>query len=444
MAGTLTHFYVMREYLAKIEGFKIDGEFTFAKEEIKEEINRMSTEYGHILEQEGTLPPKPNIVQYEKIRQSTTSANDKYSAAFLGATGPDIFYMPTLRSAVQNKAVKYGKKAILLAPAIPCVAPELATISTMSFSADKAKKLFHFSDYMHYKNGALFVKNLYEYAQTISNEADKEHVVWLCKGFLSHIATDLVIHPFVNSLVGKYQEHIIQEVSVPGVDSLLMKVLVADPFSLAQDIAASTQDYITTGDFEYKGEYKKKNWKWVAKKTSSLAFYAHNLIEMGQDYYVIHDLWKELNIEGREVMLTHRIKGHIDVLSKAFSSALTKTYNPIEKLEDYEADIASYLDYFVSEKSAVSLTLNLYPDIVLNGKFSYKNAIKHKGGGSEFKKFTERAVLLTHEMIELMKQGNWNDLLSPWNLDTGLKTECKVEENEIKIDFKNYDKVFMG
>lgn len=334
MAGTLAHFHVMKEYLEKHENIVLDGDFTF-KIEDWEDVVRSS--------------------ELEAFREE--EKNDVYSSAMLGATGPDIFYMPTLIS-----------------------------ISGEDYS--------HYSDYMHYKNAGLFVKNLYETISEKTTLDGKRHITYLCKGFLSHMATDLVYHPFVNSFVGKYQEHVITKVDVPGPSFL------------------------------------------IDGKMS-----AHNMIEMAQDYYILTELWKGTKLNDKHNMiLTNRIRDHIPFLASVLSKAVDKTYGADTKGLGSIINMQNYLDYFVANASGS--TFEEYPDTILDNKFNYEPAIKHQKGGENIEAFLDKSVKLTKLMIDKMMAEDWDDILKPWNLDTGLYTEVKVDDNEIKINFKNYESVW--
>jgi len=343
MAGTLAHFEVMRRYLSTYEGVTLNGDYTFKIEDLEDRI----------IAPEWPLFRKDVESEWSLYRKETEK--DIYSIAILGSTGPDLFYMPAILSKLH---IFYNYSV--------------------------------FSDYMHYKNAGLFVKNLYETRKEEKNEKLKKNIEYLCKGFLSHMATDLVYHPFVNSFVGKYKEHIITEVDVPGAS------------------------FLVDGNFA-----------------------AHNMIEMAQDYYILTELWKgtDLNI-GHNMILTNRIKDHIPSLARSLFTAIENTY-------DVKSDfisIQNYLTYFVA--NAQGSTFEEYPDTVLDDKFNYQPAIEHIMGGASIEFFLEKSMELTKLMIDKMIEGDWEDILKPWNLDTGLYTEAKVEENEIKINFKNYDSVW--
>ena len=380
MAGTLAHFYVMREYLKNHDknSIDIDGDYTFEKKllkirkagaeqmivELSEENNDYLNEY-----RKGLLENTKQQLKVINAKLDSLSKKDKYASAFLGATGPDIFYMPTVASQIGEHVSWFNNYRSL-------------------------------SDYMHYKNGGLFIKNLYEIRDTMPTSELKNHIEYLCKGFLSHMATDLVYHPFVNSLVGKYQEHLILKVDVPG------------------------PSFIVNGSFA-----------------------AHNLVEQAQDYYILTELWKGTGLDkGHNMILTHRIEGYIPDLAKVLSTAIDKTYD----VKSESSSIENYLEYFLADSSGS--TFEEYPDTILDDKFNYNPAIEHISGGKSIKKFLDRSVELTKLMIDMMipknldnldnLESNWEDILKTWNLDTGLYTEAKVKDNEIKINFKNYESVW--
>jgi hypothetical protein len=331
MAGTMVHFYVMREYLIS-KGAKIDGDYISQSEYAK---YTKSTQ-GYVKEKE----------------------NDVYSSAFLGATGPDIFYMATVFSKMGGN---YG----------------------------------HYSDFMHYKNAGLFIKNLYSLKSEYSSNEHKRHIDYLCKGFISHVATDLVYHPFVNSLVGKYEEHLVKSVDITGIPGFV------------------------DGNFP-----------------------AHLMVEMAQDYYVMNSLWKGTGLDkGHNMILTHRIKDHLVFLAQVINKAIGKTYKETEDIGfSRSVNVQNYLSYFLAD--AGGSTLEEYPDWILDNKFNYKSAIQHQKGGENVEIFLKKSVELTDKMIQAMEAEEWEKLLRPWNLDTGLYTEPKVEDNEIKISFKKYENIW--
>ena len=318
MAGTMTHFCVMKKYYEK-QGVSVNFNNT-----------------------------DPNI-----------------GAGFLGATGPDIFYI----------------------------------------GADYT----HISDYHHYKNCGFFVKNLYE-------GGDKSALVEnLAVGFLSHIATDLVIHPFVNKLVGKYQEHIIKEINIPG------PVIVAGAKSL------------------------------------SSTFFAHNMVEFAQDYYVQTYLFKK-NKDGERhsTLFTYPIKKVRDELVDLMYDAIKFTYNKDIKKNDIDNILGVFMNY-----SNLGLYGNKiqniedHVDYVLDDEYTnYQIFLEHQDDivgiiepteYTTFDRLIDKSVEITELMVNKMKLGgvgDWEDILRPWNLDTGLYTEPTIKDNEIKINFKNYENIW--
>lgn len=303
MAGTLTHFLVMKRYLEE-------------KEE-KEGKKAKKIKFGIL--------------------------NPELSCAFLGSSGPDIFYMKG--------------------------------------------DLGYVSDFHHYKNPGIFVKNL------IESYPNDTNVKALAKGFLCHMATDLVIHPFVNSLVGKYQEHIMKEVDIPGVDMI-------------------------SGNFA-----------------------AHNIVEFAQDYYVHTEVFKNSANPHLSIM-TYGIKDVKSDLTKIFQETIQKTYD----IKPDRKDIGKVLDFFIESNNPFALNIEDHPDIILDDKYMYKPFLEHQekinssytDENSTFNKLVTKAVHLTGEMIQKMENTQWNDIIKTWNLDTGLQTVPSIQNNKIQLSFKSY------
>lgn len=323
MAGTLSHFLVMKRYLEEKEGKKIEISN-------KQDVN--------------------------------------IATAFLGSTGPDIFYI-----------------------------------------SGKSQKI---SDFHHYKNPGLFIKNVY-----YSNPSD-ELVVSFVKGFLSHMATDLVIHPFVNSLVGKYQEHIIKKIDIPGFDVISRK------------------------------------------------FNAHNAVEQAQDYYVFtyvfeknkDDLLHIRNTTRHEVIFTYKIEEKKSEIAKFFRKGIEKTYGLDLSIEQIERGLNSFIDVTLSSINPFNnvsiINIEDHTDIILDDEYkNYKIFLEHKAllddnefqdESSTFMKLIDASVDLADNMIKEATSGNWDNITKPWNLDTGLCTEINFNEESqaVEIEFEKYESVY--
>ena len=312
MAATLTHFYIVREYLKK-----------------------------------------------QGIEVSFNNKDPFYAAAFLGATGPDLFYMRDGHNYISN---------------------------------------FH-----HYKNPGIFVKILYDNQKGKSEEYIKLSNYFI-QGFLSHMAADLVIHPFVNSLVGKYQEHLVTSVEIPG-------------------------PVLPGGSLE--------------TPTLSDKFCAHNIVEFAQDYYVQTYLFKKNTYFKRtSTMFTYAIEKQYKVMGDILFDAIQATYN-IDVPRD---DIDSVLDFYCDKYQSVDIQDHV--DMVIEDEYKhFEIFLQHieeedafKQGSSSFDKLLTRAINLTASMVAEGK--NFNKIMKPWNLDTGLYTQVKVEKNAIKLNLNNYESVW--
>jgi hypothetical protein len=316
MAGTLTHFYIMKKYL--------------------EEKKRKTIHFGE---------QTPEIAHY-----------------FLGATGPDIFYV----------GAEYK----------------------------------HISNYHHYKNVGLFIKKLYE--------VNDRYVRNLAKGFLSHMAADLVIHPFVNSLVGKYQEHLITSIEIPGATI------------------------------------------WAGPARLSDSFYAHNMVEFAQDYYVQTKIFiKNKFLKRHDSLFTYGIFPNGKKDSTKLAKHLQVAIQAVYKENDLSTEnIRHILEVFESDFWPVGdgkpQNIEDHVDYVLDDEYkNYQIFLEHKDKitqtfkdeESSFEKLVDQAVELTDKLIEDADSGEWDDILQPWNLDTGLYTQVKVENNAIKFNLNNYESI---
>ena len=316
MAGTITHFLVMKKYF---------------------ERNGVSVPFG---------------------------TEDPYlSSAFLGSTGPDIFYIGA------------GQR--------------------------------HISDFHHYKNAGLFVKNLFE-----MSGGKGSHGGALALGFLCHMATDLVIHPFVNSLVGKYEEHIISRIEIPGP-------------SIPGGSPTLSQDFV-----------------------------AHNIVEFAQDYYVHAHIFKNNStFKAHDSIFTYGIEPIRQELTSLMQNTIQKTYG----LTIGAKEINEILGVFMKDNTlgitSQSKIQNIedHVDYVLDDEYkNYQIFLQHQkeisgildNENSTFMKLVDKAVEVTELMVADMLSGNWDDIIRPWNLDTGLYTEPKVENNEIKLSFKKYENIW--
>jgi len=314
MAGTITHFFVMKKYLEEKRGINVT--------------------YAH--------------------------DNPLWGSYFLGSTGPDIFYMKG--------------------------------------------DFEHISDFHHYKNAGLFVKNLVE-----TNPQDL-HVKFLAMGFLCHMATDLVLHPFVNSLVGKYQEHIVTSIEIPGLT------------------------IHTPND--------------INKMTLSKKMVAHNMVEFAQDYYVHTYIWKNNSVfKAHSSIFTYGIDPVIPKLSKVLSETIKKSYDINAQADDIESILAFYGTTYMP----IGVNIEGHVDQVLDDEYiNYQIFLQHKNDihgildneNSTFMKLIDKAVEITEMMIKKMEAGKWDDILRPWNLDTGLYTEPIVKDNKITLGFKKYENIW--
>jgi len=315
MAGTMTHFCVMKKYFES-RGLKVNF-----------------------------------------------NSDDPYQGAgFLGSTGPDIFYI--------------------------------------------GDDYTHISDYHHYKNCGLFVKNLYEGGgKSLLSER-------LAMGFICHMATDLVIHPFVNRLVGKYQEHIITSINIPG-------PIIPTPAI-----------------------------------TLSNAFFAHNMVEFAQDYYVQTYLFdKNRAFQRHSTLFTYPIKEVRKELVDLMYDAIKSTYNQTIDKSDINDILGVFMEY---DNLGISgnkpQNIEDHVDYVLDDEYTnYQIFLEHQKDitgvlqptdYSTFDELLDKAVTVTDIMVKNMLSGNWDKLLRPWNLDTGLYTESTIEDNEIKISFKKYENIW--
>ena len=318
MAGTITHFLVMKKY------FKRNG---------------ISVPFG---------------------------TEDPYlSSAFLGSTGPDIFYIGA------------GQE--------------------------------HISDFHHYKNAGLFVKNLFG----ISG-GKGSHGGALALGFLCHMATDLVIHPFVNSLVGKYQEHIVKEIQIPGAPIGL----------IGTSLSLSAQ------------------------------FVAHNMVEMAHDYYVHTHIFKNNStFKAHDSIFTYGIKPIRSELTSLMHSTIQKTYGLNVTKSEINEILGVFMNYNNLGIGSGNKIQNIedHVDYVIDDEYkNYQIFLQHQkeisgildNENSTFMKLVDKSVEVTELMVADMLSGNWDDIIRPWNLDTGLYTEPKVENNEIKLSFKKYENIW--
>ncbi|WP_428737059.1 zinc dependent phospholipase C family protein [Sulfurimonas sp.] len=321
MAGTLTHFYVMKKYL---------------------EYKKNKT--VHFGEQ------TPETAHY-----------------FLGATGPDIFYV----------GAEYK----------------------------------HISNYHHYKNVGLFIKKLYE--------VNDRYVRNLAKGFLSHMAADLVIHPFVNSLVGKYQEHLITSIEIPGATI------------------------------------------WAGPARLSSSFYAHNMVEFAQDYYVQTNVFKQQK-RPHNSLFTYGIFPDRDKDSLKLANTLHRVIKELYNENDLTLKhIVNILKVFEDDDNLLdslpwvgdgekAQNIEDHVDYVLDDEYKdYQIFLEHKDKitqtfkdeESSFEKLVDQAVELTDKLIKDADSGKWDDILQPWNLDTGLYTQVQVKNNAIKFNLNNYESI---
>lgn len=60
-------------------------------------------------------------------------------------------------------------------------------------------------DRMHYERSGLFIKNALKILQTLSGKKREKCLAWLL-GYISHLASDTVVHPVVNKMVPPYNE----------------------------------------------------------------------------------------------------------------------------------------------------------------------------------------------------------------------------------------------
>jgi len=285
------------------------------------------------------------------------------SSAFLGSTGPDIFYIGA------------GQK--------------------------------HISDFHHYKNAGFFVKNLYE-----QSGGKKSYGAALSLGFLCHMATDLVIHPFVNSLVGKYQEHIVTRIEIPG------SPIPGGSPTLSQD------------------------------------FVAHNMVEFAQDYYVHTHIFKNNStFKAHKSIFTYGIKPIRNELTDLLYITIQKTYGLNVTKSEINEILGVFMNYNNLGSGSGNKIQNIedHVDYVLDDEYkNYQIFLQHQkeisgildNENSTFMKLVDKAVEVTELMVADMLSGNWDDITRPWNLDTGLYTEPKVENNEIKISFKKYENIW--
>ena len=276
------------------------------------------------------------------------------AAGFLGSTGPDMFYMR-----------------------------DYAT---------------HIADFHHYKNPGLFVKNIYD------NNKNDTLALNFAKGFLAHMATDLVTHPFVNSLVGKYQEHIITGIEIPG------------------NFIPGPNDQRLSKNFE-----------------------AHNMVEFAQDYYVQTYIFK-INKYRQRVgsMFTHAIEEKYNDMKKIISNAIKTTYD----IDIDDDDMKSVLNFFC-DKYQIS-DIQDHVDFVIEDEYkNYRIFLEHindigmkKDIDTVFHSLLDKSIDLTHKMVKEMEADNWENILKPWNLDTGLYTKVDVKDNKIKINFDSYQTIY--
>jgi len=323
MAGTLTHFYVMKKYFD-----------TYGNNPIK-------------------------FLKKESIKNSNYTEQEIFnSLAFLGSTGPDLFYMTTTNE--------------------------------------------YIADFHHYKNPGLFAKHLYEQTSVLSTK-DKIYAKHLANGFLCHIATDLVIHPFVNSLVGKYQEHIITKVKIPG-DSI-----------------------ITPND--------------IQKMTLSQRMQAHNIVEFAQDRHVLKRIFKQAK-NAHSVIFTYPIEKIKVELNNILNTAIASTYG--KRISGQ--NIQGVIDFYSNSNYAFGANIEDHLDYVLDDEYKhFELFLGHKNGPkTTFDTLIDKAVNLTLELITMAEAGIWDDIIKPLNLDTGLYTETKIDEtnNQININFNSFEKLF--
>jgi len=334
MAGTLTHFYVMKKYYESV----------------------------------GTPIPFGN--------SKHTNIAPQYAAGFLGSTGPDLFYM--------------------------------------------TGDLGYISDFHHYKNVGTFIRNIWE--NNNSNIAKN-----FCKGMICHMAADLVIHPFVNSLVGKYQEHIVTKVEIPG-------------------------PMIPGG----------------LTNTLSENFYAHNITEFAQDYYVLTKVFNmNKSSKAHSTLFTYGLKPKRDEMHRILIHAINDTYgnNGLKYISSYDSKlmlstthtfrgkdaktIDEILDFYLDTNSITNIEDHV--DLVLDDEYkNYNIFLEHQENinstytdeNSTFEKLVNKAVELTNSICKDMENLNWDNIEKAWNLDTGLYTDCNIVNDKIKFKFDNYSIVW--
>ena len=122
--------------------------------------------------------------------------------------------------------------------------------------------------------------------------------------------------------------------------------------------------------------------------------------------------------------------------------AIQATYN-IDVPRD---DIDSVLDFYCDKYQSVDIQDHV--DMVIEDEYKhFEIFLQHieeedafKQGSSSFDKLLTRAINLTASMVAEGK--NFNKIMKPWNLDTGLYTQVKVEKNAIKLNLNNYESVW--
>lgn len=163
MAGTLAHLWVFNRVLEKLSGGEMAGKMKKSGKALENQLKEDSS---------GWRDP----YKYDThIKKGSLLA----SYGYLGATGPDLFYIPD---------------------------DALDAMGTIDGEV--------FADLMHYnKTGGLVISALgkireeRQMSETTHSKAKLENKLAYWMGHMAHIATDVVVHPFVNSMAAAYHKN---------------------------------------------------------------------------------------------------------------------------------------------------------------------------------------------------------------------------------------------
>lgn len=260
------------------------------------------------------------------------------------------------------------------------------------------------ADLFHYNASGTFAIKLIDYAKGkgVGSESGNR-LMALILGFISHIACDVVCHPYVNTIAGAYWNQL-----VPFIDKLDIPLLPIKKGKVSMHMMTEThqdawlaKNYFGLKDLSSTGMWK--SWSDFINDLSLGVFVPYRKDEMEELFGSICSCFKE--VYGRKLeedplwTAGNRI---FEGLDGSYDRALFPFPDePSEKLVNYKHRGHDYYDYL---KRAFTLS-----------KALCKKAIDYYKGGAR-------------EKDELKKY------LKDWNLDTGYCINVYAKEKNNKIE----------